>query len=183
MPDGGGRTALVVVDVLNAYEHEDADRLATSVRETLPHLRRLLDAARERDLLRVYVNDNFDDWTLDRAKLVQRALAGRQQSLVEPLVPDDDVALLLKGRHSIFWETPLAYLLRRAEVGHIVLCGQVTEQCILYSAFDAHVRHFSFTVVPEACAHIHADLADAALRLMELNMNGRIASVDEAFRS
>lgn len=180
MPRDAG-TALIVVDVLNSYEHEDADRLAASVRETLPHVRRLLDAADEADVLRVYVNDNFDDWTLDRRGLVDRALGGADPTLVEPLVPPDDVALVLKGRHSIFWETPLAYMLHRAEVGHLVLCGQVTEQCILYSALDAHIRHFDVTVVPEACAHIHPDLADAALRLMEVNMGARIVGVDEAF--
>jgi nicotinamidase-related amidase len=52
----------------------------------------------------------------------------------------------------------------------VVLCGQVTEQCVLYSALDAHTRNFEVTVVRDAVAHIHADLADAALRMMERNM-------------
>jgi nicotinamidase-related amidase len=177
----GDKTALIVVDVLNAYDHEDADALVESVDRALPQMERLVADARDRDLLRVYVNDNFDDWTLDRGKLVERALQGEHRQLVEPLLPDEDVALVLKGRHSIFWETPLAYMLRQADVGRIVLCGQVTEQCILYSALDAHIRHFDVTVVPEACAHIHEELADAAVRMMERNMRARIASVDDAF--
>jgi hypothetical protein len=37
----GGQTALLVVDMLNTYEHEDADRLAASVKEALPHARDL----------------------------------------------------------------------------------------------------------------------------------------------
>jgi nicotinamidase-related amidase len=177
----GEKTALVVVDVLSAYEHEDADRLVASVDASLPKMEELLRAARERDILRVYVNDNFDDWSLDRGKLLERALSGRHRRLVEPLLPDEDVALVLKGRHSIFWETPLAYMLRRAEVGHLVLCGQVTEQCILYSALDAHIRHFDVTVARDACAHIFEDLAEAALRMMERNMGARVVDADEAF--
>jgi len=177
----GQNTALVLVDVLNAYDHEDADLLVASVDEALPAMERLLELARERDVLRIYVNDNFDDWTLDRGRLVERAMAteaGRR--LVGPLAPDDDVALVLKGRHSIFYETPLAYMLTQADVGHVVLCGQVTEQCILYSALDAHIRHFAVTVARDACAHIHADLADAALRMMERNMGARIVDADAA---
>ena len=177
----GSKTALVVVDVLNSYEHEDAELLVESVDATLPMMQRLLDDARERDVLRVYVNDNFDDWTLDRGRLLERAMAGPHRSLVEPLAPDEDVALVLKGRHSIFWETPLSYMLHQADVGRIVLCGQVTEQCILYSALDAHIRHFDVTIARDACAHIHEDLADAALRMMERNMGARIVDADQAF--
>jgi nicotinamidase-related amidase len=176
----GENTALVVVDVLNAYEHEDADRLVASVDETLPKMEELIRDARERDLLRVYVNDNFDDWSLDRGRLLERALSGRHRRLVEPVLPDDDVALVLKGRHSIFWETPLAYMLHSADVGHIVLCGQVTEQCILYSALDAHIRHFDVTIARDACAHIHQDLAEAAFRMMERNMGARVVDAAEA---
>jgi nicotinamidase-related amidase len=179
----GAATALIVVDVLNAYDHEDADRLVASVDEALPNMKALLDQARERDILRIYVNDNFDDWTLDRGKLLERAMATEHgRRLVEPLAPDDDVALVLKGRHSIFWETPLSYMLRQSDVGHVVLCGQVTEQCILYSALDAHIRHFDVTVARDACAHIHEDLAEAALKMMEVNMGARICDANDALR-
>jgi nicotinamidase-related amidase len=52
----------------------------------------------------------------------------------------------------------------------VVLTGQVTEQCVLYSALDAYVRHFSLKVPRDCVAAIHEDLADAALRMMERNM-------------
>jgi nicotinamidase-related amidase len=38
--------------------------------------------------------------------------------------------------HSTFYETPLEYLLDQMGIGRLVLSGQVTEQCILYSALD-----------------------------------------------
>lgn len=136
--------------------------------------------ARDRDVLTVYVNDNFQDWTLDRSTLLERVTDGPHRRLVEPLALRDDVALVLKGRHSIFWQTPLEYLLRRQGVERLVLCGQVTEQCILYSALDAHVRELAVTVARDACASIDPELADAALRLMERNMHARIASCSEA---
>jgi nicotinamidase-related amidase len=55
-----------------------------------------------------------------------------------------------------------------------VLVGQVTEQCILYSALDAYVRHLRVTVPPDGVAHIHQDLADAALKMMERNMRAEL---------
>jgi nicotinamidase-related amidase len=160
-------TALIVVDMLNTYEHADADLLMQSVRESLPAMERLLDAAREREILTVYVDDNHGDWSAHAGKLAERALRGPDPTLVEPIVPPDDVPFVIKARHSVFYETQVEYLLRQHEIRRLLLVGQVTEQCILYSALDAYVRHFDVVSAPAAVAHIHAELAIAALRMME----------------
>ena len=64
--------------------------------------------------------------------------------------------------------------MRQLETKRLILTGQVTEQCILYTALDAYVRHFPVTVPPDAVAHIDADLGKAALRMMEENMAAEI---------
>jgi nicotinamidase-related amidase len=170
--------ALIIVDMLNRYEHDDADLLLESVRESLPAMRRMIDAARERQTLIVYVNDNHGDWSANAAKLADKARKGRAPELVEPIVPRDDDPFVIKARHSIFYETQVEYLLRSKEIQRVTLIGQVTEQCILYSALDGYVRHFDVAVPPDAVAHIHEDLADAALRLMETNMHARLVPAD-----
>jgi nicotinamidase-related amidase len=70
--------------------------------------------------------------------------------------------------------TPLEYLLSQREIDHLVLAGQVTEQCILYSALDAYVRHLDVTIPTDGVAHIHEDLAQAALKMMERNMRAEL---------
>jgi nicotinamidase-related amidase len=50
----------------------------------------------------------------------------------------------------------------------------VTEQCILYSALDAYVRHLDVTIPTDGVAHIHEDLAQAALKMMERNMRAEL---------
>ena len=169
-------SAVLVVDMLNRYDHEDGDRLMASVRDALPAMRELVARAREEDVPVVYVNDNHGDWSACRPQLVERALQGRAPELVEPIAPPADVGFVVKARHSIFYQTQLEYLLRQEEVERIVLVGQVTEQCILYSALDAYVRHFEVAVPRDAVAHIHEDLAGAALRMMERNMSADIAA-------
>ena len=60
----------------------------------------------------------------------------------------------------------------------------MTEQCILYSALDGYVRHFEVVVPRTAVAHIHEDLADAALRMLEENMRAHVPnSADEALEA
>jgi nicotinamidase-related amidase len=176
--------ALIVIDMLNPYEHEDAEPLMESVAEALPAMRELVERAPEAGLLTVYVNDNHGDWTAGRQKLTRGALAGAAPHLIEPIAPPVGVPFLVKARHSVFYQTQLEYLLRQEGIDRLVLAGQVTEQCVLYSALDGYVRHFEVVVPRTAVAHIHEDLAGAAVRMMEENMRARVAeSVDEALEA
>lgn len=172
--------AVIVTDMLNRYEHDDAVPLLASVRDVVPRLRELIAEARDRELLVAYVNDNHGDWTAGREELAEAAMGGAAPSLVEPLLPPPDLPFIVKARHSVFYGTQLEYMLRQHEVTRLVLTGQVTEQCILYSALDAYVRHFEVVVSPDAVAHIHSDLAEAALKMMRTNMRAQTPPCAEA---
>jgi nicotinamidase-related amidase len=163
-------TALLVVDMLNPYDHEDADVLADNVAGMVHAVARLVAEAGESDVELVYVNDNYGDFAATRDDLVRRALEGRRPELIEPIVPPEGVAFLQKARHSAFYSTALDHLLRQRSIDTIVLAGQVTEQCILYTALDAYIRHFDIRVATDAVAHIDPELGDAALRMMRRNM-------------
>jgi len=123
-------TVVLVVDVLNSYEHPDADLLIPNVEPIIDPLSQLLKRAHD----------------------------------------TDDVEMMTKVRHSAFYSTPLGYLLGRLGTERVVITGQVTEQCILYTALDAYVRHFDVVLPPDAVAHIDAELGTAALKMMEQNM-------------
>ena len=174
-----GRTALIVTDMLNPYEHEDADKLIDSVERTLPQVVALRDRAADSDALVMYVNDNHDDWESSRSQLVEGALAGARPDLIEPIVPRDDDLFLAKTRHSIFYATPLEYILAQEDIDRLVIAGQVTEQCVLYSALDAYIRHLDVSVPSDGVAHIFEDLADASLQMMERNMHAEICEAEE----
>ncbi|MCM2577176.1 cysteine hydrolase family protein [Streptomyces meridianus] len=171
-------SAVVVIDMINLYDHEDADALVESARAALPAVRRLISRARARGVPVIYANDNFGRWRSHHDELLDAALAGPHADLVDPIRPDDASFFVVKARHSIFFETPMEYLLGQEGIRRVVLCGQVTEQCILYSALDAHIRHLKVAVAEDAVAHIHPDLARAALRMMERNMGAEICPAD-----
>ena len=168
-------SALVVIDMLNTYDFEDGDDLAESVRATIPNIRTLLDRAADEDVPVIYVNDNYGDWNSSADELVEHGLAGRHPDLVEPIRPPEAASFVIKARHTIFFGTPLEYLLGEKGIDRLVLAGQVTEQCVLYSALDAYVRQLQVAVPADAVAHIHPDLAEAALKMMERNMGADVA--------
>jgi nicotinamidase-related amidase len=172
-------TAVCVVDMLNPYDHEDADRLTTNVERVVEPIAGLVERAGDEGVEIIYVNDNYGDWNSSQEELAERAMAGRRPDLVEPLLPPETADFVIKARHTIFYMTPLEYLLSQKGIDHVVLAGQVTEQCILYSALDAYVRHLKVTIPPDGVAHIHEDLADAALKMMERNMRAELTACAE----
>jgi nicotinamidase-related amidase len=169
------RSALVVVDMLNPYDHEDAEQLTAAVERIVEPVAGLVARAREEGVETVYVNDNYGDWNSSQEELGEAAMRGARPDLVEPVLPPEDASFVIKARHSIFYGTPLEYLLMEKGIGHVVLVGQVTEQCILYSALDAYVRRLEVSVPRDGVAHIHEHLADAALEMMEMNMSAELA--------
>ena len=172
-------TALIVVDMLNPYDHDDADRLVESVEGTIEPIRTLLERAASEGVDVIYVNDNYNDWNASQEELARRARDGRRPDLIEPILPPGDASFVIKARHSIFYGTPLEHLLHERGIDSLLLCGQVTEQCILYSALDGYVRRFGVDVARDAVAHIDPSLADAALQMMERNMGAEIVEATE----
>lgn len=73
MPDDSG-TALVVVDVLNPYQHEDPDQLAESMAGTVDQIALLLDRARDEQRPVIYVNDNYGHRNSSSSELLEVAL-------------------------------------------------------------------------------------------------------------
>lgn len=172
-------TALIVVDMLNPYEHDDAEPLMRSVEQALEPIAHLIERATEAGVELVYVNDNHGNWDSSRERLIELACAGQRPDLVEPILPPEGSDFVIKARHTIFYGTPLEYLLSQRGIEHVVLVGQVTEQCIIYSALDAYVRHLRVSVPRDGVAHIHPHLADAALEMMERNMRADLTPCAE----
>lgn len=165
--------------MFNDYRHPDAEQLATSAAAIIDPLVKLVGNAERRGVDLIYVNDNHGDFTADHHAIIAAALHGERPDLVKPLVPPTGCRVITKVRHSVFYSTALEYLLQRLKTRRIILTGQVTEQCILYSALDGYIRHFDVVVPPDAVAHIDAELARAALRMMERNMSAKLLAAQD----
>jgi nicotinamidase-related amidase len=175
-------TAVLVIDMLNAYQHPDAELLIPNVEKMMEPIGHILQCARDHDDVDlIYVNDNYGDFTADFSDLIDAALRGDRPDLVEPILPGKGCRMMPKVRHSAFYSTPLEYLLGRLGTKRLILTGQVTEQCVLYSALDAYVRHYQVLVPTDAVAHIDAELGAAALQMMEKNMDAALIGAEDCF--
>ena len=161
------RDALLLVDVVNDFEHEDGERLLESFRARHDGFVEALERARAEGLTVVYANDTYGDWRGNGPELVRRALEGRGGELVEAIAPGAEDCFVVKPRYSAFDHTPLALILREREIERLLLGGMSTEGCVAQTAIDARERGFKVTVLARACATIDKGVEQIALDYLE----------------
>ena len=161
------RGALLFVDVVNDFEHEDGERLLESFRARHGGFLRALGHARADGLTVVYANDSFGDWSGDGPALVRRALEGRGSELVQAIAPDEDDRFVVKPRYSAFDHTPLALILHELEIERLLVGGMSTEGCVAQTTIDARERGFKVSVLAEACATVDERVERVALEYLE----------------
>jgi nicotinamidase-related amidase len=167
---------LVVIDVINDFQHEDGDRLLASFEERLTAMAETLASARAGDIPIVYVNDERDRWQSDVSALIRAALdSKRGDGIVKRLRPRPGDHILLKHRYSAFDHTALDLLLEQLHVERLVLMGAATEGCIVQSAIDAREHNLKVTIVADACATTDPELETIALNYADRVVGAHIA--------
>ena len=151
---GSARTALLLVDFINALDFERGEALrpaAELAARNAAGLKRRLKAA---GIVAIYGNDNFGRWRSNFNELVASCSApeSRGRELARVLAPDDDDLSVIKPRHSAFYGTPLEFLLAELGIGRLVIVGVVTEMCVLFTAHDAYLRKFDLWIPADCVA-------------------------------
>jgi nicotinamidase-related amidase len=159
--------ALLVLDVINDFEHDDGDRLLASLSGRLPALENALAHAREHGVDVIYVNDAQGRWDGERSAHVARALSGMGGDVVARVVPAADDRFLFKGAYSAFDGTPLARLLDELRVTRLILAGAATEMCVAQTAIAAREIGLQVTVLRDACAAVDLHNEQIALEYLE----------------
>jgi nicotinamidase-related amidase len=159
------RDALILIDVVNRFDHEDADALLASFRSRLPAIEAAIEHARGAGIPVVYVNDSFGGWDGDGPGLVRSAVEeGAGGDVVERIAPQPGDPFILKPRYSGFDHTALDLLLEELGAERLLLAGAATEGCVVQTGIDARELGYKVTIVAAACATTDEELERLALR-------------------
>lgn len=173
------RDALLLVDVINTFEHEDGDALLASFRQRHEGLMTALARARTEQIAVVYANDNEGVWDGDAPGLVRKAVAGRGGKLIEAIAPRDGDRFVIKPRYSAFDHTPLVLILRELEIDRLLLAGAATEMCVVQTAIDGRELGFKISVLADACATVDERLEQLSFEYLEKVVGARIDRVGQ----
>jgi nicotinamidase-related amidase len=183
------KIALLVIDLNNfcADPHGGLSRVWTEEgddlsyywdrveRVVMPNVHRLIGIFRAVGgrLLFVRAGAQFPDFadTLVHLRELQRragSLRGtREQDLRDDIQPRLGEAVLDKPGESVFTTGNADSILRNAGVDRIVICGVVTNGCVMLSALPAFDLGYTVYVVEDACAADSEHMHQAGLDCME----------------
>jgi ureidoacrylate peracid hydrolase len=171
VPMSPGDTALIVVDMQNAYASPDGylDKAGFDIggaAAVIDHIRIAADAARAAGIQVVYFQNGWDadyveaggegspNWWKSNALKTMRekpylegqllAKGGWDYQLVEALTPHEGDIVIQKPRYSAFFNTPLDSMLRARGIRNLVFVGIATNVCVESTLRDAfHLEYFS----------------------------------------
>jgi nicotinamidase-related amidase len=158
---------LLVVDVLDDFDHENAEPLLASFRSRGATMARAIALAREAGVPVIYVNDDRDRWDSDAPALAREAASGPGGDVIRQIAPRDGDRVLLKHRYSAFDHTALDLLLGAESTERVLVMGAATEGCVVQTALDAREHGLKATILVDACATTDAELEATALRYAE----------------
>ena len=160
--------ALLLVDVLKDFEHEDGDALLASYRRRHPALVSLLAEARGRGIPVLYANDGAGRWDGNPEGLVRAAVEqGKAGELVAEVAPAGEEPIVLKAAYSAFEGTDLDERLRGLGVERLAVAGAATEMCVFQTALDAQRSGWGVAVRGDASATVDPRNEAIALDYLE----------------
>ena len=173
------RSALLLIDFMNPFDYEGADRLAPRAVKAAEGAAKLKARMREDRVPVIYANDNFGRWESDFKAVVEscRQRGGASGKIADMLAPERKDRSVLKPRHSAFFGTPLEFLLDELRVQRLVLAGISAESCIMFTAHDAYLRKYALWIPADCVASERDSYQRAALEYMARTLKADVTAV------
>jgi len=164
------KNALLIIDMQqeDSFVLENFDAVITNTST-------LLDAARRQQIPVIYTRHINSAEGSDLPRGEPRAADGgpssyragtRQVEILPQLTPHSGECVLDKGRYSAFHRTDLDARLKASGIETLIICGVLTDVCVLASVFDAFALGYRVRLVSDACTTTTLAGHHAALLIM-----------------
>lgn len=132
---GRDKTALLVIDVQNGVVEGSYRR-----NEVIQNIESAVSKARVAHIPVVWVQHSDEELLIDSA----------EWQLVSELIPLSSEPMVRKTYRSSFEATNLEEILGRLGVGHLIICGAQTNNCIRHTSHDALAKGYDVTLIADA---------------------------------
>ncbi|WP_047980682.1 isochorismatase family cysteine hydrolase [Ornithinibacillus contaminans] len=168
------KTAVLFIDIINDFKFHGGDKLLAHTKEILPNLLKLRQFAEKHHVPIIFVNDHYGLWQSEPELIIDYCSNEASEPIIEALKPKENDFFLIKPQHSAFFQTPLHSLLTDLGKTHIILAGIAGDICILFTAKDAYMYHFTMHIPKNCMASEEKEGNDYALYLMHSVMKAAI---------
>jgi nicotinamidase-related amidase len=170
------KTALLIIDMQNDFVLPHAPAVVSGAFASIPRVKDVLVWFRKLNypifhIVREYRDDGSDiEITRRDAFLAGPSYAvpgSKGVEIVESLAPIHGEYRIVKPRFSAFFGTELDLILRRLNIGRLVICGTQYPNCIRATAFDGLSHGYETVVITDATSASCLEVAESNIRDMK----------------
>ena len=199
----GERPALLIVDVSYAFCGDRPEPVLDSIKrwklscgevawETIPTIRKLIDAAHEKRLPVIYTTSQRrgDNWNMgswlwknpiqfdgDKDEPEPAPASNRNgDDIVDEIKPAPQDIVVYKNKPSGFFEAPMLSYLKLLNADSVIITGTTTSGCVRATAVDAFSHNLRVAVVEDGCF----DRSELSHAVSLMDMHAKYADVVDA---
>lgn len=158
-------SALLIVDMQNDFVRPDGKLPVAAAAATVPTIAALRSRLRDAGARTFYTQDSHLDGDPEFALWGEHVLEGSPGwQIVDALAPAAGDQIVRKRHYDPFIASDLDERLRRAGITTLVICGTVTDICVLYTAAGAAMRGYRVVLPVDATSALSEEAGAWALR-------------------
>ncbi|MDD5600353.1 MAG: cysteine hydrolase [Actinomycetota bacterium] len=160
--------ALLIIDMLNDFVLDGAPLKVPKIERIIEPIKKEIEKARNEGYRVIYVCDSHEEDDREFELFPPHAVKGTEGAkIIEDLKPEGADLIVRKSTFSGFFNTDLDEILKKLNVQKLIVTGDVTNICILYTVADAVMRGYRVDVVKDAVAGLNRRDHKFALRQMK----------------
>ncbi len=142
---------LLIIDMLNDFVLDGAPLKVPKIRRIIGPIKREIEKARSEGYPVIYLCDSHEEDDKEFKMFPPHAVKSTEGSkIIEELKPQGNDIIVRKSTFSGFFNTNLDEILKKLLVKKLIVTGDVTNICVLYTVADAVVRGYEVDVVKDA---------------------------------
>jgi nicotinamidase/pyrazinamidase len=145
--------AVLVIDMLRGFLEEGYPLYGgEKVRRIIPNIQRLLEKEFSLGSTVYFICDNHDKDDLEFEMFPAHCIAGTAEAEIIPELSKYVLEIIKKKRYSAFYGTDLERKLEKLKPGKIIVCGVLTNICVMHTVADARNRDYKVEVPVDCVA-------------------------------
>ena len=173
--------AVLVVDMLRCFLEPGMSLYAgDSARDIIPNIQGLLEKEAGRGSKVFFIADHHDPDDLEFKMFPPHCIAGTPEAEVIPELAKYPGELVPKKRYSAFYDTGLGPKLEHLKPEKLVICGVLTNICVMHTTADARNRDYQVEVPVDCVASPDEQEHRFALQHMEKILGAKLTRFKEA---
>lgn len=169
---------VLVVDMVRGFCEEGHNLyVGATIREIIPRIRELLRQEKARGSHIIFLCDTHDPDDLEFEMFPPHCIRGSEETEVIPELQEFAEEVIPKRRFSGFFETNLDQRLKELKPDKVIVVGDCTNICVLYTVADARNRDYAVAVPGDCVATFDSEAHRFALHQLKTVLGAEVTGV------